>query len=56
MICNERDFARALDEYLTKMQDVEECPYLRALPYYGGNYCDTVICILDCKECEGPCI
>jgi hypothetical protein len=55
MICNEREFSRALDRYLTKEQDINDCENLRPLPYYSSDYCDTFICILDCLECEGQC-
>jgi hypothetical protein len=55
MTCNESDFARALDRYLAREQDIEECENLRPLPYYSSEYCDTLVCILDCRECNGQC-
>jgi hypothetical protein len=55
MICNEKDFARALDRYLTREQDILECENLRPLDYYSSEYCDVFICILDCKACEEQC-
>jgi hypothetical protein len=55
MISNECDFARALDQYLTREQHIQECENLRALPYYSSEYCDTLVCIVDCCECNGQC-
>jgi hypothetical protein len=55
MIQNERDFAIALDRYITKEQDDIDCPNLRALDYASKNELTTCICILDCRVCENQC-